>query len=41
MDYDKLSDEVKEFVKKAEADVGVPFKLLSTGPGDKEIVDLR
>ena len=40
-DYDKLSDKVKEFVSMAEKDVGVPFKLLSTGPGDTEIVDLR
>lgn len=40
-DYDKLSTKVKEFVKKAEEDVGVPFTLLSTGPELSEIVDLR
>jgi len=40
-DYDKLSEKVKEFVRRAEEDVGVPFRLLSTGPGIDEIVDLR
>lgn len=40
-DYDKLSDKAKDFVKKAEEDVGVPFTLLSTGPELSEIVDLR
>ncbi len=40
-DYDKLSDKVKEFVARAEKDVGLPFKLLSTGPGTDEIIDLR
>ena len=40
-DYDDLSDKAKEFVKKAEKDVGVRFTLLSTGPEMSEIIDLR
>lgn len=40
-DYDELSTKVKEFVKNAEKDVGVPFTLLSTGPEMSEIIDLR
>ncbi|MDY6960238.1 MAG: adenylosuccinate synthetase [Halobacteriota archaeon] len=40
-DYDDLSTKVKEFVKNAEKDVGVPFTLLSTGPEMSEIIDLR
>jgi len=37
----ELSREVLDFVSAAEKDVGVPFTLLSTGPGTKEIVDIR
>jgi adenylosuccinate synthase len=39
--HSKLSKKVLEFVSRAEKDVGVPFTLLSTGPGTGEIVDLR
>ncbi len=40
-EYDKLTDNVKDFVRQAEKDAGVPFTLLSTGPDQKDIVDLR
>ncbi|UZE92800.1 MAG: adenylosuccinate synthetase [Methanosarcinales archaeon] len=40
-DYDKLSDSVKEFVRKAEQDIGVPITILSTGPEMSETIDLR
>jgi len=40
-DYDKLTEKVKDFVRQAEKDAGVPFTLLSTGPDQKDIVDLR
>jgi adenylosuccinate synthase len=32
---------VKDFIRQAEKDAGIPFTLLSTGPGEKEIIDLR
>ncbi|MBI4361702.1 MAG: adenylosuccinate synthetase [Euryarchaeota archaeon] len=38
---EELSPAVKEFVRRAEADTGVPFTLLSTGPEVSEIIDLR
>jgi adenylosuccinate synthase len=40
-DYDRLTDAVKEFVRQAEKDARVPFTLLSTGPDQKDIIDLR
>jgi adenylosuccinate synthase len=40
-DYDKLTEKVKAFVKQSEEDAGVPFTLLSTGPGQNDIIDLR
>jgi len=40
-DWDKLSDKVKDFVRQAEKDAGIPFTLLSTGPAENEIIDLR
>lgn len=40
-DYDKLTENVKDFVKQAEKDAGIPFTLLSTGPDQKDIIDLR
>lgn len=40
-DYDRLTGPVKDFVRQAEKDAGVPFTLLSTGPGPRDIVDLR
>ncbi len=39
--WDQLSEEVKGFVMRAEKDAGVPFTLLSTGPGLDEIIDRR
>jgi adenylosuccinate synthase len=39
--YDDLSAEVRAFLRDAETAVGVPFTLLSTGPGLEEIIDLR
>jgi adenylosuccinate synthase len=38
---DELSAKVNEFVALVEKDVGVPVKLISTGPELSEIVDLR
>ncbi len=40
-DYDRLPDTVKDFVRQAEKDARVPFTLLSTGPDQKDIIDLR
>ncbi|HMK46088.1 MAG TPA: adenylosuccinate synthetase, partial [Methanocella sp.] len=40
-DWDCLSDRVKDFVRQAEEDTGIPFTLLSTGPSLNEIIDLR
>ncbi|MCD1294237.1 adenylosuccinate synthetase [Methanocella sp. CWC-04] len=40
-DYDNLSDKVKQFLDQAEKDAGVPFTILSTGPEEHEIIDLR
>ena len=39
--YDDLSDTVKEFVRNAEQDVGVPITILSTGPKVSQTIDLR
>jgi len=40
-DYDKLGDAVKEFVHKAEQDIGAPITILSTGPEMSETIDLQ
>jgi adenylosuccinate synthase len=40
-DYRKLSTEAKEFIKKAEDDIGAPVTLISTGPDISHIIDLR
>lgn len=40
-DYDKLGDTVKEFVRNAEQDIGVPITILSTGPEMSETIDLQ
>jgi adenylosuccinate synthase len=40
-EYGQLTEKVKDFVKQAEKDAGVPFTLLSTGPDQKDIIDLR
>jgi adenylosuccinate synthase len=40
-DYHKLSMLAKEFIKKAEDDIGAPVTLISTGPDISHIIDLR
>ncbi|MDD1670067.1 MAG: adenylosuccinate synthetase, partial [Methanomicrobiales archaeon] len=40
-EYDKLSKAAKDFVKKAEEDIGAPVTLISTGPDISHIIDLR
>jgi len=40
-DYHKLSKLAKEFIKKAEDDIGAPVSLISTGPDISHIIDLR
>mgnify|MGYP003873301233 CR=1 FL=1 len=40
-DFDKLSDEAKEFIEEIEKKVGVPVKIISTGPDLMETIDLR
>jgi adenylosuccinate synthase len=40
-DYDKLSKEAKDFIRKAEEDIGTPVTLISTGPDISHIIDLR
>ena len=40
-DYHKLSKAAKEFIKKAEDDIGAPVTLISTGPDISHIIDLR
>jgi adenylosuccinate synthase len=40
-EYEELTEKVKSFVGQAEKDAGVPFTLLSTGPDQKAIIDLR
>jgi adenylosuccinate synthase len=40
-DYRKLSKAAKDFVKKAEEDIGAPVTLISTGPDISHIIDLR
>jgi len=39
--YDQLTEKVKEFIAQAEKDSGVPFTLLSTGPDQNDMIDLR
>jgi adenylosuccinate synthase len=40
-DYNKLSRVAKDFIKKAEEDIGAPVTLISTGPDISHIIDLR
>ncbi len=40
-DYRKLSKPAREFVEKAEEDIGAPVTLISTGPDISHIIDLR
>ncbi len=40
-DFDKLSDEAIEFVRRVEKEVGVPVKIISTGPDIMDTIDLR
>ena len=40
-DYAGLSNTIKEFVRNAEQDVGVPITILSTGPKISQTIDLR
>jgi adenylosuccinate synthase len=39
--WDQLSDKAKAFIRKAEDEIGVPVKLISTGPDINQIIDLR
>jgi len=39
--YEQLTPKAKEFLKQAEADIGAPVKLISTGPEMTQIIDLR
>ncbi|NLA39061.1 MAG: adenylosuccinate synthetase, partial [Methanomicrobiales archaeon] len=40
-DYDRLTTKAKEFVARAEKDIGKPVTLISTGPEMTQIIDLR
>jgi adenylosuccinate synthase len=40
-EYGKLSKKAKDFLKKAEDDIGSPISLISTGPEMTQIIDLR
>ncbi len=40
-DFDKLSDEAIMFIKNIERKVGVPVKIISTGPDLQDTIDLR
>lgn len=40
-EYGKLTKKAKDFIKQAEADIGSPVTLISTGPDVTQIIDLR
>ncbi|NMC89926.1 MAG: adenylosuccinate synthetase [Methanomicrobiales archaeon] len=40
-DYDRLTGKAKDFIERAEKDIGKPVTLISTGPEMSQIVDLR
>lgn len=40
-EFDKLTKKARDFLKKAEADIGAPITLISTGPDVSQIIDLR
>jgi len=39
--YDELPEEVKQFIKEIERQVGIPVVLIGTGPEALDIVDRR
>ncbi len=39
--YEDLPMEAKSFVEKVQEEIGLPVTLIGTGPGVKEIIDLR
>ncbi|MBS3815541.1 MAG: adenylosuccinate synthetase [Hadesarchaea archaeon] len=40
-DYDELTQEAQDFLSKVEEEVGVPVTIISTGPENEDIIDLR
>jgi len=40
-DYNRLTKKARDFLKKAEGDIGAPITLISTGPDVSQIIDLR
>lgn len=40
-DYDRLTAKAKDFIDRAEKDIGKPVTLISTGPEMSQIIDLR
>jgi len=40
-EYEKLSKKAKDFLARAEEDIGAPVTLISTGPDVSQIIDLR
>jgi len=40
-EFDKLSKEAKEFIKKIEDELGIPVTLIGTGPSTFDIIDRR
>jgi adenylosuccinate synthase len=40
-DYDRLTGKAKDFIARAEKDIGKPVTLISTGPEMSQIIDLR
>ena len=40
-EFDELPSDAKKFSSKVEERVGVPVTLIGTGPGVKEIIDVR
>ncbi|MDD4299673.1 MAG: adenylosuccinate synthetase [Methanomicrobium sp.] len=40
-EYSQLTPKALEFLKNAEKDIGVPIKLISTGPEMSQIIDIR
>jgi adenylosuccinate synthase len=40
-EYEQLTPKALEFIKQAEEDIGVPVKLISTGPEMTQIIDIR
>lgn len=40
-EYSQLTEKALEFIRQAEKDIGVPVKLISTGPEMTQIIDIR